>query len=944
MIAAAEFYKWLRVFNVQTGAGGQGTVTSLTAGANINLTPNPITVTGVIALDPDLVGLDSIEVGDMTLSGHTFSASSGPFTFDHDIYADGSSVIADAGFSSPQASLSIFGAYGSPAIGVPHDGQYLFYIDNSAPNHLFLAYKIPSGATNTFDINAIAAGTGSVTSITAGANMVCTPNPITTSGVIGLATDLTNLNSAIIGDFNIAEFAPDAITHASASNDFTLQTIGFGHNINLKPDTTGAVNFINGTNAVSARFYNAAGDHYTALKAGSIFADTTYTLPTSDLTNGIMLSDGMGIMSWTLSLFGLDVVQTNALGINNFNLNSILFIGLESEDAGGIVFQNNAEFSWDNTNKNFIASNNPTLVGVNCSIIGGINNSITDPLSTPDSSFVLFGSGNSVKNQNNCGVLGGSSNETRGLSALCLGGFDNEASGDYSYALGIKSIAEQDGCFIFSDTSNFSVGLTCSVSNQALFRATGGFGFVSGAMDLATFPINFLNFYSDTDNHAKLQFKDNAGFTHTLDLSAGSSTGTVTSIAAGANIVCTPDPITTTGTIATVASPSFTNVTLTGDLLLPLTNVALTAGVIKQGGTSILHTFDASGMTSNAFFGIGAGANTAGMTSACIDNSGGGAYSQFSLTTGDSNSSWGTLSLNGVKTGSRNSGFGRATLYQLPDGNDNISIGYFSGSSYTTTESGNILIDNVGVLGESNIIRIGTSQTSTYLVGDVHAGNTLSVGNLQLSASQMTNSSGPLRLINLVAATPIQLYARGGVISLYDEDAAVGPTLAFHSGANFVAFKAGSLSVDTTYALPTAFPSTTQAFVSDNAGAMSFQEIPVALSNQYTPTLTNTTNVSASTAYPCQYMRVGNVVTVSGRVDVQATTTLTQSQLDFTIPIASNNFANSYEAGGVGASYTTAIEAYGMIAVPSSQKVRLSWIAVDTTNHAVTFTFTYLIT
>src|SRR5439155_66361 len=42
-------------------------------------------------------------------------------------------------------------------------------------------------------------------------------------------------------------------------------------------------------------------------------------------------------------------------------------------------------------------------------------------------------------------------------------------------------------------------------------------------------------------------------------------------------------------------------------------------------------------------------------------------------------------------------------------------------------------------------------------------------------------------------------------------------------------------------------------------------------SGTYTPTLTNSVNVAASTAYTCQYLRVGSVVTVSGQMDIDPT-------------------------------------------------------------------------
>lgn len=74
-------------------------------------------------------------------------------------------------------------------------------------------------------------------------------------------------------------------------------------------------------------------------------------------------------------------------------------------------------------------------------------------------------------------------------------------------------------------------------------------------------------------------------------------------------------------------------------------------------------------------------------------------------------------------------------------------------------------------------------------------------------------------------------------------------------------------------------------------------------SGTYTPTLTNTTNVAASTAYICQYMRVGNVVTVSGQVAIDATAT-GLIVLEMSLPVASN-FSQTRQAGGTFSAYTT---------------------------------------
>jgi len=68
----------------------------------------------------------------------------------------------------------------------------------------------------------------------------------------------------------------------------------------------------------------------------------------------------------------------------------------------------------------------------------------------------------------------------------------------------------------------------------------------------------------------------------------------------------------------------------------------------------------------------------------------------------------------------------------------------------------------------------------------------------------------------------------------------------------------------------------------------------------YTPSLTNTTNIAASTAYTTYYQRVGDVVHVWGEVEIDATTALTVTELGMELPIASS-ITNSLELAGTAA-------------------------------------------
>ncbi len=110
-------------------------------------------------------------------------------------------------------------------------------------------------------------------------------------------------------------------------------------------------------------------------------------------------------------------------------------------------------------------------------------------------------------------------------------------------------------------------------------------------------------------------------------------------------------------------------------------------------------------------------------------------------------------------------------------------------------------------------------------------------------------------------------------------------------------------------------------------------------SGTYTPTLTNTTNVSASTPRLATYMRVGNTVTVGGQLDIDPTAT-GATLLGISLPIASN-FSTAFQLGGTSSATTVAIESAGIESDATNDRASLKYTAVDTTNHTVTYSFTY---
>lgn len=113
-----------------------------------------------------------------------------------------------------------------------------------------------------------------------------------------------------------------------------------------------------------------------------------------------------------------------------------------------------------------------------------------------------------------------------------------------------------------------------------------------------------------------------------------------------------------------------------------------------------------------------------------------------------------------------------------------------------------------------------------------------------------------------------------------------------------------------------------------------------AVSGTYTPTQTNVTNLDGSTAYVCQYLRVGTVVTVSGRLDANPTTISTLTQIGISLPFPSAFSATEQCAGNA----TSTLDDHAAIfADATNDRAIMSWIANDTTDHAMFFTFTYRI-
>lgn len=213
----------------------------------------------------------------------------------------------------------------------------------------------------------------------------------------------------------------------------------------------------------------------------------------------------------------------------------------------------------------------------------------------------------------------------------------------------------------------------------------------------------------------------------------------------------------------------------------------------------------------------------------------------------------------------------------------------------------------------SNLMKITSSSTGAITLDAVGSGASF---NFSDNVNPTTNDGASL------GTTALQwsdiFLAEGGVINFDNGDLTLtqtGNTLALAGGGLDIQ---GSLQVD--------------SIVNDTGLAH----------GTYTPTLTNTTNIDASTPRQATYMRVGNTVTVSGQLDIDPTTTLTATLLGISLPIASN-FSTAYQGGGTASATGIASMTGGIEADPTNDRVSLKFIATDVTNQTMCFSFSYQI-
>lgn len=114
-------------------------------------------------------------------------------------------------------------------------------------------------------------------------------------------------------------------------------------------------------------------------------------------------------------------------------------------------------------------------------------------------------------------------------------------------------------------------------------------------------------------------------------------------------------------------------------------------------------------------------------------------------------------------------------------------------------------------------------------------------------------------------------------------------------------------------------------------------------SGTFTPTLTNVTNVAASTAYVTGWFRVGDMVTVFGKIDIDATLSAsTATELGVSLPVASN-LAAEQDLGGNAISDAIASLSARIKGDAANDRASIVFKSLSLNNDSYSFEFSYQI-
>ena len=434
------------------------------------------------------------------------------------------------------------------------------------------------------------------------------------------------------------------------------------------------------------------------------------------------------------AMIGAQIALTNAppSGLTNWYVSTTLWQSNTTDhsfgflDADGNAYWTNAAAGWSYYRTNGQIWINGVALGTGGGSSGGITNG------SAYLSLDLTRTNSFVGNAGNATLSTANSDTAQGVhaqSALTVG-YDNTASGAW---------AQQS---LTSGYQNTAFGFE---SQQVM--TDGYFNTAVGALSQQALTTSFMTAYGYMSQMRLIDGQDNVALGHFAQqyMVHGSGNTAVGNGAQNNNNQETANPVENTGIgnfsqfdltsgSYNTSLGSYSQENITSNSL----NVAVggwTQNRLVTGSNDVAVGYDAQVYLTSGTYDVAIGGDA-----------------QHSMTTGSynvaigENAQWNANGANNVgvgagaegslTTGNNNVALGNYALYLAQTNSDNIGLGHYAG--YYVLGGNNIEIGNQGLAGDTNIIRIGTAQTDTYLVGTIHGDGTVTASNLTAGASTFT--------------------------------------------------------------------------------------------------------------------------------------------------------------------------------------------------------------
>ncbi len=412
---------------------------------------------------------------------------------------------------------------------------------------------------------------------------------------------------------------------------------------------------------------------------------------------------------------GTNFVATWVKGSGTGNTNWVI-------QPGGLSTINSGTFNGVTLLGSYFGGNGVGLTNVQAGLLAGSsnNNYYVGPIGNPTGTGIWnTAMGYSALSANN-----GSYNSAFGYQALI-----NNLVGQVNVAVGLQAL-----------WANTNGSYNSAFGNNALFNNKRGS--YNSAYGLQALYANISGSNNLAVGNQALSNNTNGSYNIAIGPLSGSN------VKAGTNNIyigaAGPGDETNVIRIGTGQTATYIAGEIFGDFQVPGTNLLIGADnnfFAGPAGNPAVTGSDNEGFGLNALSAITDGGQNTALGESALELAADGSenvgvgYNAIHQSNGNYNSALGYEAML-ANSGSSNTTLGAYSLNGNSAGSGNIAIGYGAGSKITG--NGNIDIGNSGSTADSQVVRIGTNQTDTYLAGVLHANGS------QLTALPAANIVGTL--------------------------------------------------------------------------------------------------------------------------------------------------------------------------------------------------------